>query len=65
MVCGSAGVSLAIFPISTLRKNAGETPAPLMPAFLGVLEELHFADRIRLEKCGLVVRNNRPKGPLL
>jgi hypothetical protein len=55
MVCGSAGVSPAIFPISTLRKNAGETPAPRIPAFLGELEELHFADRIRREKCGLAL----------
>jgi len=46
MRCG-AGVSSAVFPISTRRKNAGETPALRKPAFLREIEEFHFADRIR------------------
>ena len=53
MVCCSAGVSPVILLIWTPRKNAGETPAPRKPALLRELDELHFADRIRREKCRL------------
>jgi hypothetical protein len=34
-------------------KIAGETPAPREPASGLELDELHFADKIRSEKCGL------------
>jgi hypothetical protein len=33
MVCCGAGVSPAIFLVSTQRKPAGETPAPRKPSF--------------------------------
>jgi hypothetical protein len=54
MVCGSAGVSPAIFMISTQRKNAGGTPALRKPTFLREFDKLHFADRIRREKSGSI-----------
>jgi hypothetical protein len=56
LICCGAGVSPAIFPISTQRKNAGETPEPRNPAFLRDLDELHFVDQIRREICGFSAR---------
>jgi hypothetical protein len=54
MVCCSAGVPLAIFPISTQRKKAGETPALRKSASLCDLDELHFTDRIRRGKSEFI-----------
>jgi len=53
MVRCSTGVSPAIFPISTQRKNAGETPAPRKPAFHRELDELYFAGRIWRKQCAV------------
>src|SRR5579864_1417832 len=44
------------FPLSTIRKNAGETPAPRKPALLLELDKLQFADRFHREKCRLSAR---------
>ena len=52
IVCCSAGVSPALFLGSTQCKNAGGTPAPRKPKSHLEWNELHFANRIRHEKCG-------------
>jgi len=50
-----AGVSAAVFSITSARKNAGGTLAPREPFFVHASDEIHFADQFPREKCALLV----------